>query len=495
MIGARIRSAIARWRGGRQAGKRAFHAARIDRLTAGWMAEAKSINEELRGDLDRLRARARDLVHNNDYASRFRGMVENNLIGPCGIQLQARVEDAPGKPDILANAAIEAAWSEWCGQCDVTGRQTFRDLCQTLVGGLPSDGEFLVAIVRGQDAGNRFGIALQAIDVDRIDTSFNQLLADGGRVIMGIELDRIGRTRAVHLFERHPHDGAASSRQRIRLPAGDFIHGYRVTRPGQVRGIPWMAPGMLSLHHLGGFQLAALLAAEHGANHFGFFTSPDGAPPPGIAADDGGEAISTTVPGVYDTLPAGYTFQPYDSRYPNEVFAPFVKSTLQRIASGWRIAYHSLGNDLEGVSFSSIRSGALEERDRWADDQRWFIAAFCEPVYRQWLTMALLGGAITMPNGSALPVAKAQKFSAHQWQPRAWDWVDPRADIEAKIMAVRAGAMAPQDIAAATGQDYEDVIARIAQAQRIAQTAGVSLSAYEAAVGARDGATAEAVHK
>ena len=246
---------------------------------------------------------------------------------------------------------------------------------------------------------------------------------------------------------------------------------------------------MLSLHHLGGFQLSALLAAEHGANHYGFFQQGENAGPgPAIGGveSEGGTAvaIATSQPGTYDTLPAGYTFQPHDSKYPNEVFGPFVKTILQRIATGWRVAYHSLANDLEGVNFSSIRSGTLEERDRWMDDQEWFISAFMEPVFMAWLRMALLSGAITMPNGSALPASKMAKFSRHEWQPRRWEWVDPKTDMEAKILSVRAGLVPPQDLAASMGYDFEDTLKAIQQAQRLAQAYGVSLTAYEATPGA-----------
>jgi lambda family phage portal protein len=244
-----------------------------------------------------------------------------------------------------------------------------------------------------------------------------------------------------------------------------------------------MAAGMLSLHHLGSYKLAALLAAEHGANHYGFFQTPDGTAPIG-AMDDEGQVITTSQPGTFDMLPAGVTFQPYDSRYPETNFGPFVKVTLQRIASGWGVAYHSLANDLEGVSFSSIRSGTLEERDRWMSDQEWFIAAFMEPVFREWLRMALLSGAITMPNGSALPASKYEKFSRHEWQCRRWDWVDPKSDVEANIMKVKAGLMSPQDLAAAMGYDFEDVLAAIKVAQELAAQYGVNLNAYDSLPGA-----------
>ena len=463
---------------------RRFEGARIDRLASDWFATTASINEELRADLDGLRKRGRQLRNNNDFARKFVGMVENNVIGPAGIRLQAKVEDKPGKPDDLANNAVESGWEEWGKACDVTGSLTLRDLCENLVGGLPSDGEFLVRFVRGPEARNRYNFALQLIDVDRIDTAFNGQYG-GNTVIMGVEVDLYRRPVAMHLFEAHPNDGVRTGRRRVRVEAGEVLHKFKVERAEQVRGIPWMAPGMLSLHHLGGFQLSALLAAEHGANHYGFFVTLDGKAPGVDGEDAAGNQITTSVPGMYDTLPVGSTFQPHDSKYPNEVFGPFVKTILQRIATGWRVAYHSLANDLEGVSFSSIRSGTLEERDRWMADQQWFIDAFMEPVFQAWLQMALLSGAITMPNGSPLPAGKIAKFSKHEWQPRRWEWVDPKSDMEAKILSVRAGLMAPQDLSAAMGYDFEDTLKAIKRANELAALYGVALTAYEATPGAQ----------
>ena len=470
---------------------RSFQGARLGNIASQWLATNNSINEELRSDLDLLRRRARELVNNNDYAAKFAGMVKDNIIGHGGIRLQMRIEDSPGKPDNMANDAIEAAWAEWCQVCDITGQLSFTELCSHLVASLPSDGEFLVRIIKGPDGGNRFGFALQVIDIDRIDTTMNGSY-EGNTVIMGVEVNDYRKPLALHLFEAHPNDGARSNRRRVRLSLDDTLHKFKVIRPEQMRGIPWVAPGMLSLHHLGGFKLSALLAAEHGANHFGFFTTPDGQAP-GIASEtQSGQSITVSQPGTFDTLPAGTEFQAYDSKYPEQNFGPFVKTTLQRIATGWRVAYHSLANDLEGVSFSSIRSGTLEERDRWMADQEWFIGVFVEPIFKQWLQYSLLAGTITMPNGSALPAAKAAKFSKHEWQPRRWEWVDPQADMNAKILAVKAGIMSPQDLSAAMGLDFEDTIKAIGQAQKLAKQYDVQLTAYDGAPGAQTAANAGA---
>lgn len=483
----RAREGIARWAGGNRAAQfRRFQAAQLDRFSADWLATEQSINQELRSDLNRLRSRGRDLAKNNDYAVKFRGLCRDNIIGPGGIRLQVRVEDSPGKPDSAANSAIETAWAEFSAACDVTGRQSLRDFCETLIDGMPSDGEFLVRMVLGADARNKFNFALQLIDVDRIDTNYNTNNGPGGNaVIMGIEVDAYRRPVAAHLFVAHPNDGINGSRKRVRVPMDDMLHCFKVERAEQMRGIPWMSAGMISLHHLGKFKLSALLAAEHGANHYGFFTAPDGGAPIGSTDEVTKETITVSQPGSYDTLPFGTEFTPHESKYPNEVFGPFVKTTLQRIASGWRVAYHSLANDLEGVNYSSIRSGSIEERDRWAADQQWFIAVFMEPVYQKWLQMALLSGAITMPNGSPLPLAKRDKFAKHDWQPRRWEWVDPLNDMQAKVLAVRAGQMAPQDLSASMGYDFEDTMKAIAAAQKMAKELGVQLTAYDPTPGAQ----------
>jgi len=458
---------------------RRFHAARMDNTTTNWRLVQTSINEELRQDLDALRDRGRELRNNNDFAAKFVGMCGDNIVGPSGFRLQAKVKDPTGTPDRAANNAIEAAYARWCAVADVTGRQDFRDMCASLVESLPSDGEFLLRIVTGSDAANEFNFALQRMDVDRIDTTYCGVHTNGNAVVLGVELNAYRRPVALHVFEGHPSDGMRTNRRRVRIPADELVHGFKVTQADQVRGIPWMAPGMLSLHHLGGFGLAALLAAEHGANHYGFFKTADGAAPPlATETDASGAQIMTSQPGVYDTLPAGIEFQPHESKYPNEVFGPFVKTTLQRIASGWRVAYHSLANDLESVSFSSIRSGTLEERARWTKDQEWFISVLLERIYPQWLRQALLSGAITLENGSALPIAKYTKMLAHEWQGRRWDWVDPRNDMEAKVLAVKAGLLSPQAISAAMGEDFEDVMVSIGEANKLAAKYGVSLHAY-----------------
>ena len=470
-----------------QALRRNYAAAQMSRLTEGWTTLNTSANSDLHRSLDSLRARSRQLARDNDYAVKFLRLVTTNVVGQ-GFMLQSRIYDAPGKPDTGANDAVENAWAEWSrpGVCEVSGRHSFRDLCTLLLRAAARDGEYLVRKVRGAVARNGFGYALQVLDVDRIDTLLNRP-ADGSRnaIRMGIEIDAYGRPVAYHLRDGHPGDlyqiGGAVAQRHIVVPAEDILHGFVADRPEQLRGVPWMHASMLRLNHLAGYEESAVVAARVGASKMGFFTTPDGQAFPAATATEG-EAGSTDErlvmdadPGVFQSLPEGVQFQPFNPDYPSAMFADFVKANLRAVASGLGVAYHALANDLEGVSFSSIRSGTLEERDQWQMLQAWFVDAFLEPVFMDWLKSALAFGQVKLGNGSALSVAKFDKFKAHLWQPRRWEWVDPLKDIEADIKAVEAGFKAPQDIAAKLGTDYEDVLLKIKQARELQQRLGVEV--------------------
>lgn len=476
--------AVARRLGYTKAGRRDFSAAAYTRLTGGWNSTNTSANVDLYRGLDTLRARSRDLCNNNDYAKRFLGMVSANVVGGTGVIYQARVYDGPGKPDDFANAAIESAWAKWGarGNCDVTGRLSWRDVQVQVIKAVARDGEALVRKVRGKSAGNAFGYALQVLDIDRLDTRLLRAPEkDRNEIRMGVEVDSFGRAVAYWLRPYHPGDTWMQQSQvtsdHIRVPADEIIHVYVADRPEQLRGTPWMHAAMTRLQNLGAYEEAAVIAARIGASKMGFFKTPDGAPDAvGDGVDANGVPYTEADPGQFGVLPDGMDFVPFNPDYPHAMYAEFTKAALRGISSGLGVSYPALGNDLEGVNFSSIRAGTLEERDQWVGVQEWFKDALCDQVQADWLTWALTMGQIVLPNGKPLPLDRREKFAAHNWQARRWQWVDPLKDMEANVVAVQNGFKAPQDIAAELGVDYEDVLVKIKQAQDLAAKIGVVLT-------------------
>jgi lambda family phage portal protein len=304
---------------------------------------------------------------------------------------------------------------------------------------------------------------------------------------MGVEIDGYGRPTGYWIKEK------ITSGNATRIAAADLLHIYLPENAEQIRGIPWMHAAMLAMHDLGEFNRSALLAARKGADTLGFIVSPDGTANALADTTDDGEPLKISAPGTYDVLPEGYDIRTPESQYPNQVFDPFTKAILRRISSGFDVAYNALANDLEGVNYSSIRAGVLEERDQWAALQNWMVEAFMETVFDEWFSRAMTAGTITMPNGSPLPVAKADKFRAHEWQGRRWQWVDPLKDMEAAVLAIQRGLASPQQIAAQQGLDLEDIINAIKSANAMASAAGIAPYAAPPAPAPAPTATDEAV--
>ena len=485
-----------------QALQRNYAAAQINRLTHGWSTVSASANSDIHRSLDAVRARSRKLANDDEYVKKWLNMVATNVVGPGGFRFQARVYDKPGSPDTLANDAIEAAWAKFSkkGVCDVTGRHSMTGLEQLAIKAVARDGEYLIQIIRGAAAANPYGLALQVLDVDRLATTLNKPAEGGANAIrMGIELNAYGRPVAYHLKTAHPGDlyqttSGVRGDHYQRVPAADIIHDFVADRPEQVRGMPWAHAAMIRLNNLGGYEEAAVIAARVGASKMGFFTTPDGqAEVVGTGTEDGtpdGGLTMDADPGVFQSLPEGVQFQPFNPDYPTAMYAAFVKANLRGIASGLGVAYHALANDLEGVSFSSIRSGTLEERDVWMLIQEWFSQSFLDRVHAEFMQAALAFGQIVLPNGSTLPVSKIDKFTPHTWQGRRWEWVDPLKDIEADIAAINAGLKSPQSVAAKLGLDYEDLLIEIKAAKTMRDTLGIQLPSEAAAAAAAAGQAA-----
>jgi lambda family phage portal protein len=462
--------------------KRRIEAGEVTRLNQGWKAANLAADEEIKRSLETVRARSRDLAYNNEYAKKYLQMVATHIVGPNGFNLQSMVVgDITGDrmtPDRPARDIIERGFAKWAqrGTCEATGRFSFSEFQRMVIETVARDGEAIIMRRRGAD--NAFGYELKLVEVDRLPVSKSETLKGGNQIVMGIELNADGKAVAYWLNL----GDIANTNPTVtltRIPAEDIIHLYRPGRAEQHRGLPWMHAVMSGLKMLSGFEEAAIVAARVGAAKMGFFTSPDG--DAAALADDAvdGEFYQDAEAGAFSVLPPGYTFEQWNPDYPHQNYDVFVKARLRSIASGLGIAYHTLANDLSDVNFSSARAGTLEERDNWIVLQNWFVDGFLRPVFNDWIEQALKKGVLSFSTGKSLPVVKRDKFTAHEWQGRRWQWVDPVKDIEAARLAIKTGISSPQMIAAQNGVDIDDALQGIAEFEARVKESGVTLVDYD----------------
>jgi lambda family phage portal protein len=448
-----------------------FTAASMSNIYSSWLSTNYSADAELYSTLKTMRGRSRELRRNNDYMAKFVRMVQINVVGPAGIRLQSRVRQGAAS-DTVANTKIEAAWADWSGlgQCDTRRRHTFRDLCNIAISSVAVDGEVLIRKVKGFN--NRHRYALQLIEADHLEENYNETLANGNKIKMSIEYNEWDEPVAYWIYKNHPgdtHFATATYGERMRIPAEEIIHLFLPQRPSQGRGLPWAHSAMPTVNMLNGYQEAEVTAARIAASKMGFYEKGGADQYTGDAAEDGNASpIQEVEPGIFEILPTGFKFQPFDPQHPTTQYGFFVKSVLRSIASGLGVSYNALANDLEGVNYSSIRAGLIDERDVWKNLQTWLIDHLIRPVFEDWLTMAMTTGQVT------LPFSKYQQFKAADFQPRGFTWIDPLKEVNAHILATLYGFNTASNIIGEQGRDLEETYERLSEEKKMREALGLT---------------------
>jgi len=443
-----------------------FDGAGVHRLLLDWIAQTRSADEEVRGDIRILRARARELGRNNSYVKRYFRLLVTNVIGPMGIKLQAQVW-AGDQPDTKTNAAIEAAWNAWASSpVTVDGRLTLRRFEKLVIKTVACDGETFVRLWRGFE-GNAHGLALQAIDADLIDETFNRpRRGTQNEIRMGVEIDAIGRPVGYWVWNAV---GTDLVRERYFVPAGEMLHLYDPDRVNQTRGVTWVHSVMVPAHMLNAYEESEAVAARIGASKMGLFEKRADSLAGDLAASSRPATMEAN-PGTFEIVPDGYEFKAWEPDHPTAQFPAFIKQMLRKIASGFSVFYNVLANDAEGVSYSTMRSFALVERDDWRSIQQDFIDMWRRPLYAAWLGMALLTGSLT------LPTRDPSRYLAVRHRPRGWQWIDPEKEARAAMVSIQNGLGTRTGFLAEKGEDIEDVFAELAREQALAEEYGINVS-------------------
>lgn len=433
-----------------------------DAYTSKWNPAAETPYSYTRNHQREQVAKSRELVSKNDYGAGFSRLVTQNVIGEKGIRFQCVSTKANGDLNTEANDAIEASWKEWgrAENCDITGNQSLIEIQETLIKSLVTDGEFFVRkIVDGND------IKLQLLDSQRCNPqrTLKYGTTEDQIELNGIVVDKETRKPLHYLFSDdvrfHLGGSYYSENDDVEaIPANEIIHGFITEGIGQMRGFPLIKTAIQRLYSLDKYEESALINARVTANKLGFFVNTTG--------DDNNANINADTKisgkaGSFESLPPGYTLASWNPDYPHGEFPSFLKAMLRAVSSSMGVNYNTLANDLEGVNYSSMRSGSISERDYWKILQQRFIEKFMDKVYREWLPLQLRAGKIRA-GGRRLKLSNLNKYFMVSWTPRRWQWVDPRNEMDANIAGIRGFLIAPSDIIRQQGEDPHEVYRQIA---------------------------------
>ena len=262
-----------------------YEGATAGRRAYGWYAASTDANVELMGSLIWLRNRSRDLIRNNPYAARAVEELAGNVVG-TGIVPKAKTGNAG------IDKIIDAEWPFFAEACDTPQRLDFYGMQTLTVRTMAESGE---AILRFRPRLRMPGCAFRCSFRCSKPTSSTRparWALVNGHVMEGVQFDELGRRVAYWLFSYHPGGvlilnprGGIVSQP---VPAEQIMHAYRVLRPGQVRGVPWLAPVMMALRDLDDYCDAERVRKKIEACVTAFVEQPEGidGDPLGIAGTD-----------------------------------------------------------------------------------------------------------------------------------------------------------------------------------------------------------------
>lgn len=434
----------------------AYDASGTGRRGKGWINNSEGINSLLFANAETLRNRSRDAVRKNPWAANALDSYTGNAIG-AGIKPMCLYEDK------AIRQLIHAEWRRWTDESDFYGQTDFYGQQSLAFRSMMEAGEVLVRLRIVDDRGLRIPLQLQILEAEHLPLMpFGRVfqVAQGNEVRSGIEVDADGRRVAYHIYPEHPGETtffSAKGRNLVRVPASEILHMFRPLRPGQLRGQPWLTQVLVTLYELDQYSDAALLRKKISTLMAGFIRKTDADTP--ILPEGTKNASDSTIaetemePGTMLNLLPGeeITF----SNPPDESdFDSFVRSHLRAIAVGCGITYEQLSGDLTGVNYSSIRAGLLEFR-RKCELLQYQVVVFqlCRPIYKLWLDMAVLSGALKLPYYSA----KQADYKDCRWITPGWPWVDPLKDISASVMEIENGITSRSAVISSKGEDIETV--------------------------------------
>lgn len=431
-----------------------YDAAGGGRRMRGWQAPGTGPNKAVTG-LQTIRNRSRDAVRNDWTGESANQKWVTALIG-TGISPRMK-RMAPGNRRDLINMW----WEEWAGASDADGVLNFYAQ-QALVARAWLESGEVFARRRVRAAGGDMRVPMQ---VQLIEAEFVPLLdADNwpgmptGNVIrQGIELDRRGQRVAYWMHREHPGDGAARTDNLVRVLANEVCHVYEVKRPGQLRGVPGIAPVLARLRSMSDYD-DAVLERQKLANLFvafitrGLGTGGDTDPLTNLPLDFGSEGtpLAGLQPGLMQELDYGQDVKFANPPEAGTTYSDYVRTQHLGTAAAAGIPYEIFSGDIREVSDRTLRV-LINEFRRFAEQRQWhtIIPMFCQPVRRWWADTCVLAGLLT--EDEALPATLVE------WAPHGWAYIHPVQDPQGKRMEVEAGFRSRSSVIAERGDDPEEV--------------------------------------
>jgi lambda family phage portal protein len=482
-----------------------------------WRPPLKSVDAEVLRDAPTIRARARDLVRNNPYASHA---VRISRIACVGAHLRLalrpdwRFLGIDHKTAVDWSREVERVWDQYAHGpnfwIDASRGMTFTDLMNLIHDEDFVSGEALVAAE--WDENRPWSTCFQVIDVDRLSNPHGMPETD---VLKGgVELDRLGAPLAYHVRNTHPGDHTISMRNPsqsltwTRVPRETpwrrmvMSHSYQRVRAGQTRGVSEFASAIVALKMGHEYQEMELATATAQASIAAVLTTAANLDQALAMVGDGetidsetGEVITTAARafeesiGYYNEMDLRFNgakipkLAPGDkldivgSKHPTSGYQAFVRSQIHGVAAGLGVDPIALSQDYSSANYASNKM-SFAHNGRAAETRRArLVRMIAMPMFASWLEEAISKAYVAMPKG----LTPDQFYAARDALVRgsfitsSRALIEPMKERQAQQLGRTIGVETLESICGEEGESWEDNLEQIARENALATELGLTL--------------------
>jgi lambda family phage portal protein len=441
--------------------KASYEGAAEGRRSASWDAPDAGFNSIAIPALRNLRSRSRAAVRNDPYAFNIIDKRVSNLIG-TGITPRPKTQD-----DELRHL-LQELWADWTEESDADGLTDFYGQQALIARTVETAGECFIRLrPRSLDEGLVVPLQLQVLAPEFVPHDKFEMARNGNIIRAGIEFSPDSRRVAYWMYRSHPGDVSSLNsgyNQLVRVPASQVLHIFEPVEPGQLRGLPRLSPVLKRLRSLDNYDDAVLFRQEVANLFAGFIKKPSpddiqtpvdpvtGAPL-NLAAD-GFTPMVALEPGTMQELLPGEEVEFSTPPDAGNNYADFMRQQLMAAAAGAGMPYEILTGDMREVNDRALRVVLTEFRRRLEQLQFGvYVHQLCRPVRAAWMDMAVLSGAVLLPDYTQ----RRREYLRTRWVPQGWAYIHPVQDVQSRTMEVNAGFASRSEMVLRTGYDAETV--------------------------------------
>lgn len=457
---------------------------------------AGSANADYLPQATTLRARSRDLTRNSPVGAGAVNTAVTSTVG-TGLRLQSQVDQ-----EILGLSDDEAAdwqnraeriWKIAGRQMDLEGELTQAQLQALAFRSAFDSGDVLVIRRYRERPGDLLGTKVQLVEADRVSNP--RLRPDKDGMMAGVEYDSDGRTVAYHVADRHPGDlWNPIPGNWGRVPAWG-TNGLRLSkllfekrRPGQRRGVPFLAPvieQIKQITRLNEYELHAsvvsalftvfLTTADEDADadpDGGLPALPEGETEADVLADGLEEGDIAMNPGAVVDVGNRKPMFAKPER-PSGAYDPFFRAILAEIGMALEIPFEVLLKQFQS-SYSAARAALLEAWRFFKGRRQWLAEGFCQFEYELVITEAIARGLLEAPGFFEDPITR-QAWLGSRWIGDAPGQVDPLKEVKAARERME-GLLSTiqEETAQLTGGDFDQNVREMRRERLLLEDAGIT---------------------